>query len=126
MIPTAKQSLRRVIETMFPWVKGFVVVAGAKGKGLAIRAASGVLHLAGGPSDPAVARVTDKAGLCTVQITPSDASGTGLRFTNANGQTYDVPITFASGAVVVGPGVPPGAFELVVQIKTGSEKVTCA
>ncbi len=78
--------------------------------------------LAGGGA--AVHRVGDAGTAGTVRVAPSDASGTGLLFTNAAGETFSVPITFAAGAVVVGPGVPPGPFNLKTEATSGSEKVS--
>ena len=78
--------------------------------------------LAGGGA--ALHRVGDAGTAGTVQVSPSDASGTGLLFTNAAGETFSVPITFVGGAVVVGPGVPPGPFTLKTEATTGSEKVS--
>ncbi len=122
-VPTVKQSLADIVLQRFPWLAGVVAVAGAKGKGLAIRTASGLLHLAGGPDDPAVHRVGDLGTAGTVEVS---AGGTALKFTNANGDTWEVPIVYAAGAVTVGPSVPPGAFKLVTMAETGSDKVTSA
>lgn len=121
-VPTAKQNLRSIVLKLFPWLGGFVSVVGAKGKGLAIRTASGLLHLAGGPDDPAVHRVNDRGTAGTVEVTIDQ---TGLKFTNANGDEWVVPITFVGSAVVVGPSVPLGPFQLITKATTGSEKVTC-
>lgn len=122
-VPTPKQSLANIVLQRFPWLAGVVAVAGAKGKGLAIRTASGLLHLAGGPDDPAVHRVGDLGTAGTVEPT---ADGTGLKFTNANGDTVTIPIVYSGGVVTVGPSVPPGAFKLVTKAETGSDKVTSA
>lgn len=122
-VPTAKQSMRSIIVKLFPWIGGVVSVVGAKGKGLAIRTASGLLHLAGGPDDPAVHRVGDRGTAGTVEVTVDQ---TGLVFKNANNEEWRVTIAFVGGAVVVGPSVPPGPFQLITKATTGSERVTSA
>lgn len=126
MIPTAKQSLRRVIAALFPWVEGFVAVAGAKGRGLAIRTASGLLHLAGGPSDPAVFRTGDLSdgGTFTAGVVPGQ-----LTWTGPDGSAWNITLTSATaGSPVVIAIVPVTGTggKLVAKAGPGSEKVTCA
>ena len=120
-VPSLKQSLGAIIGRRFPWLLHVVTVAGAKGKGLAFRTASGLLHLAGGPDDPAVVRVGDAGAAGTVEVT----GGTSLKFTNAAGETWVVPIVLSGGAVVVGPSVPPTPFNLATKSTAGSDRVTC-
>ncbi len=120
-VPTPKQSLRGIITELFPWLPGFVAVASAGGKGLAIRAAGGLLHLAGGPDDPAVHRKGDgiKAYL---SITTAMASPTQFTITptDKNGipSGPPSPIVLGTTATVI--------VELGGQSTEGSEKVTCA
>ena len=129
-IPTAKQNFRGIITGLFPWLTGFVAVGAGAAKGLAIRTASGLLHLAGGPDDPAAFRTGDKSGGCTVDTFPAGPAGTSLVFTNANGQTCTIPIVYAAGVVTVGPAVlvppTPAPFEFVEVAGAGSSKVTIA
>lgn len=120
-IPPAKRSIYSTIVQLFPWLSGVVSVAGAKGKGLAIRTASGLLHLAGGPEDKGVVRVGDAGTAGTIEV----VAGTSIKFTNAAGQTLVIPFSFVSGAVQVGPAVPPTPFDLATKSTTGSDKVTC-
>lgn len=125
--PTAKQSLRRVIVSLFPWLPGVVSVVGAKGKGLAIRTASGLLHLAGGPGDPAVHRVGDVgiAGSISFQF-----FGAGSIPPNTLLITYTPPtgtpqvLTISQLTIVADGG--PFTINLATQATTGSEKVTSA
>lgn len=121
-VPTPKQSLRSIVLGFFPWLAHVKAVVGAKGKGLALKTASGLLHLAGGPDDPAVHRVGDFGTAGTVEPT---LDGTGLKFTNAAGDSVTISITYADGAVVVGPANPPGAFKMVTKAEKGSDRVTC-
>lgn len=125
-IPTAKQNMRRIIVQLFPWLPGLVDVAGAKGRGLAIRTASGLLHLAGGPDDPAVHRVGDKGTAGTVQAIPAGPTADTLKFTNADGAVQTFRFTYAAGAIVITPVPTEPAFPLITRSTTGSEKVTCA
>ena len=122
--PTIKQSLAGIISKRFPWLLHVVTVAGTKGKGLAFRTASGLLHLAGGPDDPAVVRVGDLgtgggfAGGVTLAYTGADGTTawgiTALANTTTGVVTFTiVPVTGTSGAIVT-KGVE------------GSGKVTCA
>ena len=124
-VPSLKQSLGAIIGRRFPWLLHVVTVAGAKGKGLAFRTASGLLHLAGGPDDPAVVRVGDAgtggtfatAGV-TLGYTGADGTTawgiTALANTTTGVVTFTiVPVTGTSGAIVT-KGVE------------GSDKVTCA
>lgn len=128
--PTAKQSIRSVIVKMFPWLKDVVAVAGAKGKGLAIRTASGLLHLAGGPDDPGVHRVGDAgtAGTITVANTSMPAPpGFIITWVMPDGQTYTIVVVGLVTATMTGP--PPnltGPILVTTQATTGSEKVTSA
>lgn len=123
---TAKQNLRSIVVELFPWLPGVVAVASAKGKGLAIRTASGLLHLAGGPDDPAVHRVGDRgtAGAFTT-------GGAGvLVYTGPDGTAWTITFTSATPgspvviAILPGEVGTPGA--LTTQATTGSEKVTSA
>ena len=98
-VPSLKQSLGAIIGRRFPWL----------------------LHLAGGPDDPAVVRVGDAGTAGTVEVT----GGTSLKFTNAAGETWVVPIVLSGGAVVVGPSVPPTPFNLATKSTAGSDRVTC-
>jgi hypothetical protein len=116
-VPSAKQSLADIVLQRFPWLAGVVYV----GKGLAIRAAGGLLHLAGGPGDAAVVRVGDAGTGGTIEV----VGGTSIKFTNAAGETLVIPFSFAGGAVVVGPAVPPTPFNLATKSTEGSAKVTC-
>lgn len=116
----AKENLRRVIVGLFPWLPGIVSVAGAKGKGLAIRAASGLLHLAGGPGDPAVHRVGDASKGPVIT-----AASSVITITNPDGTT--IILTDNSGVsqwVASGTALPLG--QMKAEAVEGSEKVTCA
>jgi hypothetical protein len=123
-IPTAKQSIRRVIVSLFPWLPGVVDVAGAKGKGLAIRTASGLLHLAGGPSDPAVHRVGDLGhGGTFTSIVPGQ-----LTWTGPDGSVWNITLQSAApGSPVVIALIPVtgSVGKIVTKPVTGSEWVTC-
>ena len=124
-VPSLKQSLAGIIAKRFPWLLHVVTVAGTKGKGLAFRTASGLLHLAGGPDDPGVVRVGDlgaggrfvTAGVA-IGYTGADGSTqwtiTGLANTTTGIVTFTItPVTGTSGAIVTKSTV-------------GSDKVTCA
>lgn len=125
MNPTAKQSLRKVIVQLFPWLPGVVSIAGEKGKGLAIRAAGGILHLAGGPGDPAVHRVGDRGTAGTVQATPPGPASTSLTFINAAGETVTYAFAYTGGSIVI-TATNPEPFTIKTVSTTGSEKVTSA
>ncbi len=121
-VPSLKQSLGAIIGRRFPWLLHVVTVAGAKGKGLAFRTASGLLHLAGGPDDPAVVRVGDAgtggtfaAGIAPVTMTYTDPAGVVTSFTMSVGAS---PV-----AVVIGG---PGLGAVTTKNTEGSDKVTCA
>lgn len=121
--PSGKHSLRRVIEQLFPWIAGIRTVVGAKGKGLAIRTASGLLHLAGGPEDPAVVRIGDKVDGGAFSILP----GGLLQYDDKNGHAWQI-----AGAVSGSPVVfsivnisSPDPGKIVGETDTGSENVTC-
>ena len=119
-VPSLKQSLGAIIGRRFPWLLHVVTVAGAKGKGLAFRTASGLLHLAGGPDDPAVVRVGDAGTAGTVT-----ATGNTVTFTAADGSSLALAFTIVSGAIVVAPtpALPP--FNLATKSTAGSDRVTC-
>lgn len=121
MISTDRQLLRRLMVKAFPWIQGVVAVAGSAGKGLAIRAASGLLHLAGGPGDPAVVRVGDLGTAGTIT-----ASANVVTITGADGSVLTLTFALAGGAITVTalPTLP--VFELKTKNLFGSEKVTCA
>lgn len=107
-----------------PIVTGFAPLSAFKPVRVEIDASGHVdLGEASSGAGKAVHRVDDKGTAGTVRVTPSDAAGTGLLFTNADGSTYSVPITFTGGAVVVGPAVPPGPFTLVTKATTGAARV---
>jgi hypothetical protein len=124
-VPSDKQNLRAIIVGLFPWLANVVAVTSAKGRGLAIRAAGGLLHLAGGPSDPAVARVADlgDAGKFT-------AIGAALGYTGGDDTTQWVITALADTTTgIVTFTIVPGTGEsgaLVNKNVSGSEKVTCA
>lgn len=123
--PTAKQSIRRVLVGLFPWLPHFVAVAGQKGKGLAIRSASGLLHLAGGPEDPAVVRkLVDKGTAGTVGV-PAGPPGPVLQFTNADGDTLVLTFAIVAGAITITAVPPEPKLNLVVRMLEGSKVVTC-
>ncbi len=119
-VPTAKQSLRSVIVKLFPFLGGFVAVVGAKGKGLAIRAASGLLHLAGGPDDPAVARVNDLGTSGTIAATANT-----ITITDAVGNVLTLAFAYVAPNIVITAVPPSPPFKVVTKNETGSEKVTC-
>ncbi len=119
-VPSAKQSLADIVLQRFPWLAGVVYV----GKGLAIRAAGGLLHLAGGPGDAAVVRVGDlgtggrfvTAGVA-IGYTGADGATqwtiTALANTTTGVVTFTItPVTGTSGAIVT-------------KSTEGSAKVTC-
>lgn len=126
MNPTAKQSIRKVIVQLFPWLPGVVSVASDKGKGLAIRAAGGLLHLAGGPGDPAVHRVGDRGTAGTVQATPPGPASNSLTFINADGSTVTYSFAYTGGAIVITATPIAEPFNIVTRATTGSAKVTSA
>lgn len=119
-VPTAKQSMRSIIVKLFPWIGGVVSVVGAKGKGLAIRTASGLLHLAGGPDDPAVHRVGDFG-------TAGSWSATANTLTHTAVDNSITTFTFAivSGAIAITKS-PPTPLNQATKATTGSERVTCS
>jgi hypothetical protein len=125
--PTAKQSLRRVIVGLFPWLPGVVAVAGAQGKGLAIRAAGGLLHLMGGPGDPAVHRVGDAgvAGSLTFQFFgPMSLPPNTLLITYIAPDGTPQILTISQLTIVSDGG--PFTINFATRATTGSEKVTSA
>ena len=123
--PTARQSIRRVLVGLFPWLPGLVAVAGQKGKGLAIRSASGLLHLAGGPEDPAVVRkLVDKGTAGTVGV-PAGSPGPVLQFTNGDGDTLALTFAIVGGAITITAVPPEPKLNLVVRMLEGSKWVTC-
>ena len=123
-VPTPKQSLANIVLQRFPWLAGVVAVAGAKGKGLAIRTASGLLHLAGGPDDPAVHRVGDlgDGGKLTV-------AGLALGYEGADGSTkWSITAVANTSTGAVTFSLVPNAGDLgalVTKATKGSERVTC-
>jgi len=121
MIPSAKQSIRSVVLGLFPWLSGVIAAVGPKGKGLAIRPAGGLLHLAGGPDDPGVVRVGDAGTAGTIA-----AAGNVITITNAAGETLTLTFALVLGAITVTavPSSPP--FNLATKSTAGSEKVTSA
>lgn len=124
--PTIKQSLASIIGERFPWLLHVVTVAGAKGRGLALRTASGLLHLAGGPDDPGVHRVGDggTAGGFTAGAVPGQ-----LTYTGPDGTSWNLTFQSASpGSPVVIALVPieGSAGALTTKATEGSGKVTCA
>jgi crotonobetainyl-CoA:carnitine CoA-transferase CaiB-like acyl-CoA transferase len=122
-VPTTRQSIRDVVVSLFPFLAGFV--AGAKGRGLAIRAASGLLHLAGGPDDPPVHRMGDAGTAGT--ITAPTGTGT-IVWTLPDGSTQTIAVVCASPGAPAVITITPGAagFEVVTKSTGGSKKVTCA
>lgn len=125
-----KQDMRGVIVKLFPWLAGFVAVASAKGKGLAIRAAGGLLHLAGGPEDPAVHRVGDIADGGTFAAASPPATlihvhpdGSAWIITLTAGMVPVTAVVAPAPGPVPAPSTTPG--QIVATAATGSEKVTC-
>ena len=90
-VPSLKQSLAGIISKRFPWLLHVVTVAGTKDKGLAFRTASGLLHLAGGPDDPAVVRVGDAGTAGNIVLVGPPGAGTGFQINSPDGST----ITFS-------------------------------
>lgn len=128
-VPADKVNIRTVIEQLFPWVAGFVAVAGAKGKNLAIRAAGGLIHLAGGPDDPAVHRVGDHgiAGTLVINVYgPASMSGPPstvlLTYTPPDGAPQIVPVTGITTTTDAGPF----QIDFATKATEGSAKVTSA
>lgn len=115
---TAHQSIRRVLVQLFPWLTDLVLAAGTKGQGLAIRAAGGLLHLAGGPTDPGVARVGDGTGYLYAQI----GTGNVIALFYSPTQAPNAAWTPVASGVAPTPTTPGTA----ISIQTGSGKVTCA
>lgn len=127
--PTGKQSLRRVVVGLFPWLAGVVAVVGAKGKGLAIRTASGLLHLAGGPEDPAVHRVGDVgvAGSLSIQIFgPMSTPSNTILVTYTPPSGAGDPQGFVITQLVTTADGGPYTINFGTKATTGSEKVTSA
>ena len=118
---TAHQSLRRMLVQLFPWLPDLVLVAGAKGKGLAVRAAGGILHLAGGPSDPAVARVGD----FTVRLAFYPGVPGSVAPSLWASASPSSPYAWALVATTTGTGPLTTDAGTAVSIRTGSGKVTC-
>lgn len=127
MNPTDKQNLRGVIVGLFPWLTGVVAIAGAAGKGLVIRAASGILHLAGGPGDPAVFRTGDMGSAGRLEVT---APGVVTYYDPNNVARWTMALTSASPASPVGTVIAPlpggSAGAMTIKAGDGSQKVTCA
>ncbi len=121
MTPTIKQSLVDIVLQRWPWLAGVVTVAGSKGKGLAIRTASGLLHLLGGPDDPGVVRVGDAGTAGTIA-----AAGNVITITGADGSVLTLTFALAGGAITVTAAHPSPPFNLATRSTVGSEKVTCA
>jgi len=124
--PTIKQSLADIIAKRFPWLLHVVEVASAQGRGLAIRAAGGLIHLAGGPDDPPVHRKGDggTAGGFTAGAVPGQ-----LTYTGPDGTSWNLTFQSASaGAPVVIALVPieGDGGALTTKSTEGSERVTCA
>ena len=101
-------------------------MVGAKGKGLAIRTASGLLHLAGGPGDPAVHRTGDPgvAGTLTITNIPGGPPPTGVIITYVAPDGTISTVTLTGTLLQVAPDALPIA--IVTKAGPGSEKVTCA
>jgi hypothetical protein len=131
--PTIKQSLADLVSQRFPWLLHFVYVAGSKGKGLAIRAGGMLIHLAGGPDDPAVHRKGDGGTAGTIEILGAPGAGTGFKWTAPNGVDFvSFSFAFSGGAVVVsiadqtGPLIPGVTHhDLATKSTEGSDWVTC-
>lgn len=128
-VPADKVNIRTVIEQLFPWVAGFVAIAGAKGKNLAIRAAGGLIHLAGGPDDPAVHRVGDHSPAGSILINvygPASMAGPPstvlITYTDPDGVPQVVPVTGLTTTADAGPFT----ITLTAKAGEGSKKVTCA
>lgn len=123
---TAHQSIRRVMVALFPWLPDVALVAGAAGKGLAIRAAGGLLHLAGGPSDPGVLRVGDGGRLAFDPGVPGTFTPALYYSPNASAVyktvTLLTPGSTSGGTVPTLPGITAGTSVA----PSGSQKVTCA
>lgn len=118
---SARQSMRRVIVGLFPWITGVVAVASAKGKGLAIRAAGGLLHLMGGPEDPAVHRVGDLGSAGRVE-----AVGNTVTFKDPSGNTIGALSFTSPDTVITVTASPITGIDLITKATEGSQKVTCA
>lgn len=122
--PTIKQSLADLVSQRFPWLLHVATVASDKGRGLALRTASGLLHLAGGPDDPAVHRKGDAGTAGTIVLVGVPPAGTGFTITNAAGEVITFTFALTGGAVVVScTQVEP--FNLTTKSTEGSDWVTC-
>jgi hypothetical protein len=132
MIPSAKQSIRSVVLGLFPWLSGVIAAVGPKGKGLAIRPAGGLLHLAGGPDDPGVVRVGDAGTAGTIELLGLPGAGTGFKWTAPDGTFVSFTFAYVGSSVVVtgtdqlGPMTPATPHALPTKSTVGSEKVTSA
>lgn len=124
-VPSLKQSLAGIISKRFPWLLHVVTVAGTKGKGLAFRTASGLLHLAGGPDDPAVVRVGDAGTAGNIVLVGPPGAGTGFQINSPDGSTITFSFALTGGAVVVS-ATSLLAHQLPTKSTAGSDKVTCA
>ncbi len=120
-VPTIKQSLAAIIGERYPWLLHVVTVAGSKGRGLALRTASGLLHLAGGPDDPAVVRVGDAGtgGSLTASLAV-------LTYTSPDGAITTFSFAVSGGAVIITQAGVPGDGAIATKATAGSAKVTCA
>ncbi len=120
-VPTIKQSLAAIIGERFPWLLHVTTIAGAKGRGLVIKAAGGLIHLMGGPDDPGVVRVGDAGTAGTIA-----AAGNVITITAADGSVLTLTFALAGGAITVTAAPPSPPFNLATRSTAGSEKVTCA
>jgi hypothetical protein len=124
---STRQSIRQIITSLFPWLTGIVTVQSAKGRGLAIRAAGALLHLAGGPDDPGVVRIGDTGSAGTLSL--GDGLTSTLVYTPPDGTPVGILLTAGITPVVatIGANVPIAPItEITTVNNTGSEKVTCA
>lgn len=118
--PTIKQSLADLVSQRFPWLLHVVTVALDKGRGLALRTASGLLYLAGGPDDPAVHRKGDAGTAGTIS-----ATGNVVTITAADGSIFTLTFVLSGGAIAITGAPPSPPFNLATKSTEGSDWVTC-
>lgn len=114
--PHSLELLGGIVRKLFPWVAHVILDDAGD---LVIKAASTMIHLAGGAGDPAVARVGDTGAIRFYRDTIA-----GALYVSTSTEPPYVWTMVASGII---PPTPADAGTLASPpIVTGSGKVTCA